>query len=62
MRPAAHPPRKARKIFAEIDWGILVFFAALFIVTGALDKNGVTTALLSKVHIANRENVVTLAW
>lgn len=52
---------KPEKVFAEIDWGILVFFSALFIVTGALDKNGVTTALMNTLNLAGHENVLNLS-
>lgn len=30
------------KVLAEIDWGLLVFFSALFILTGAMEANGIT--------------------
>ncbi len=33
------------QVFAEFDWSLLVFFAALFIVTGSLEVNGITTHL-----------------
>ncbi len=36
---------KPEKIFASIDWEILVFFAGLFIITGALESNGITAKL-----------------
>jgi len=36
---------KPNKIFTSIDWEILVFFAGLFIVTGALESNGITARL-----------------
>ncbi|MEA5078448.1 MAG: anion transporter [Anaerolineaceae bacterium] len=52
---------KPEKVFAEIDWGILVFFSALFIVTGALDKNGVTTALMNNLQLGGHENVFNLS-
>jgi Na+/H+ antiporter NhaD/arsenite permease-like protein len=52
---------KPEKIFKQIDWGILVFFAALFIVTGALEKNGVSAALMNVVHLSGHENVLNLS-
>jgi Na+/H+ antiporter NhaD/arsenite permease-like protein len=52
---------KPEKMFAEIDWGILVFFAALFIVTGALEKNGVSAVLMNAVHLSGHENVFNLS-
>jgi len=36
---------KPEKVFAEIDWGLLVLFAALFVVTGSLEANGITARL-----------------
>jgi len=36
---------KPEKIFGSIDWEILVFFSALFIVTGAMEINGITEKL-----------------
>ncbi|HZU86957.1 MAG TPA: anion transporter [Anaerolineaceae bacterium] len=33
------------QVFAEFDWSLLVFFAALFIVTGSLEVNGITAQL-----------------
>lgn len=42
------------KVFAEFDWSILVFFAALFIVTGSLEANGVTNELF-KLALGSRE-------
>ncbi len=36
---------KPETVFAEFDWGLLVFFSALFIVTGSLEVNGITAAL-----------------
>jgi Na+/H+ antiporter NhaD/arsenite permease-like protein len=36
---------KPEKIFCSIDWEILVFFSALFIVTGAMEINGITEKL-----------------
>lgn len=49
------------KIFAGIDWGILVFFSALFILTGSLDKNQVTSMLLNSFYIAGKENALNLS-
>lgn len=32
--------REPEKVFEEIDWGLLVFFASLFVVTGAIETSG----------------------
>ena len=52
---------KPEKVFAEIDWGLLVFFAALFTVTGALEKNGVSKAFMAMANISGKENVFSLS-
>ena len=31
---------KPERVFREIDWGLLVFFSALFVVTGAIEASG----------------------
>jgi len=31
---------KPERVFREIDWGLLVFFASLFVVTGAIEASG----------------------
>jgi Na+/H+ antiporter NhaD/arsenite permease-like protein len=46
------------KVFSEINWGLLVFFSGLFIVTGSLEVNGVTQKLFSLVDITRQAN----AW
>ena len=38
------PPRK---VFMEVDWTLLLFFAGLFIVMGAFEKAGYVTSLLA---------------
>jgi len=52
---------KPDKIFSSIDWEILVFFAGLFIVTGSLETNGVTSKLGDLVNSAGRINVFNLS-
>ena len=52
---------KPEKIFAAFDWEILVFFSALFILTGSLDANGVTQVLLTKVNPGGQVNAVNLS-
>jgi Na+/H+ antiporter NhaD/arsenite permease-like protein len=52
---------KPEKIFAGVDWGILAFFSALFIITGALDKNNVTTMLLNKLNMSGHETALNLS-
>lgn len=52
---------KPEKVFAAFDWEILVFFSALFILTGSLDANGVTQSLLAGVNLEGRLNAVNLS-
>lgn len=49
------------KIFGEFDWDILVFFAALFIITGSIDANGLTQKLMTFAQPVLRENVFSLS-
>jgi Na+/H+ antiporter NhaD/arsenite permease-like protein len=47
-------------IFAEFDWSLLVFFAALFIVSGSLETSGVTRTLVRLDQLASQANVLNL--
>lgn len=38
---------KPERVFREIDWGLLVFFAALFVVTGAVEESGLGAHLFA---------------
>lgn len=35
------------KVMNEVDWNLLVFFAALFILTGVIERNGLTDSLFA---------------
>jgi len=37
---------KPARVFQEIDWGLMVFFAALFVVTGAVERSAMGAGLL----------------
>ncbi|MBM3853672.1 MAG: anion transporter [Verrucomicrobia bacterium] len=39
--------RDPEHVFEEIDWGLLVFFAALFVVTGAIETSGLGADLFA---------------
>ncbi len=39
--------REPEKVFEEIDWGLLVFFASLFVVTGAIETSGLGSGLFA---------------
>jgi Na+/H+ antiporter NhaD/arsenite permease-like protein len=38
-----------RKVYDEVDWGLLVFFLGLFIIVGGAERAGLTSALLDPV-------------
>jgi Na+/H+ antiporter NhaD/arsenite permease-like protein len=48
------------KMFANVDWGILVFFAALFVVTGALGANDISQSMLQSVRATLGNNILGL--
>ncbi len=48
-------------IFAEIDWGLLVFFSGLFIVTGSLEVSGITAELSRLTHTLGEPNAFNLS-
>jgi Na+/H+ antiporter NhaD/arsenite permease-like protein len=39
--------REPERVFQEIDWGLLVFFASLFVVTGAIETSGLGEGLFA---------------
>jgi Na+/H+ antiporter NhaD/arsenite permease-like protein len=47
-------------IFAEFDWTLLVFFAAMFIVSGSLETSGVTTRLVDLHRVSQQANILNL--
>ncbi|RIK34369.1 MAG: anion transporter [Chloroflexi bacterium] len=47
-------------VFREVDWSLLVFFAGLFIVTGALETLGVSEQLFVMAQPLARRGVATL--
>ncbi|MCL4562224.1 MAG: anion transporter [Chloroflexi bacterium] len=47
-------------VFAEFDWGLLVFFAGLFVVTGSLESNKLGSSLLAVARPLLGENVLGL--
>lgn len=44
-------------VFAEFDWGLLVFFAGLFIVSGSLESSGLTKSLFDAMSITANVNM-----
>jgi Na+/H+ antiporter NhaD/arsenite permease-like protein len=40
-----------RKVYDEVDWGLLVFFLGLFIIVGGADRAGLSATLLHPIEI-----------
>jgi|SRR5215471_899832 len=49
--------RDPRKLYAEIDWGLLVFFVGLFIIVGGAENAGLVERLLRFAERWNLHNV-----
>lgn len=47
-------------VFSEIDWNLLVFFAALFVISGTLETSGVTSKLFNLNLLAAKVNIGNL--
>ncbi len=47
-------------VLAECDWGLLVFFCGLFIISGVLEANGLTARLFAALHLGADLNVWAL--
>ena len=47
-------------VFAEFDWSLLVFFAALFVVSGSLETSGVTRTLVDLNSLSQQATVPNL--
>lgn len=52
---------KPERVFREIDWSLLVFFSALFIVTGALETTGISSYLFTKVESFICDSVINFS-
>lgn len=48
-------------VFSEIDWNLLVFFAALFVVSGSLETSGVTRDLIHLESLSQAANIWNLS-
>jgi Na+/H+ antiporter NhaD/arsenite permease-like protein len=48
-----------RKIYDEVDWGLLVFFVGLFIIVGGAEKAGIIGQLLALTRIWNLHRMAT---
>ncbi len=47
-------------VFAEFDWSLLVFFAALFVISGSLETSRVTSELIDLNGLAQRATILNL--
>ena len=46
-----------RKVYDEIDWGLLVFFLGLFIIVGGAERAGLTETLLRPITVWNLHRI-----
>lgn len=51
---------KPQRVFQEIDWSLLVFFAGLFVVTGAIETTGLTERLFAVAEPIAQRGVAAL--
>ncbi len=51
---------KAERVFAEIDWSLLVFFSGLFIVTKSIETLGISTGLMDLLKINSGNEIIDL--
>ena len=52
---------KSEKVYAEIDWTLLLMFAGLFIVVAGLDKSVLSPGVIAAVSRLHLDNVPTLS-
>lgn len=52
---------RPEKVMNEIDWNLLVFFGALFIVSGAMETSGITASLFETVSKSLNGSSITLS-
>ncbi len=52
---------KPERVFREIDWSLLVFFAALFVVTGAIESSGLGAHLFAVLRPWTEGGAASLA-
>jgi len=52
---------KPARVFREIDWSLLVFFAGLFIVTGAIETTGLSGQMFAVAEPIARQGTAALA-
>ena len=51
-----------RRLYDEVDWGLLVFFVGLFIIVGGADRARLTARLLEPVNAWNLHRIPTVSY
>jgi Na+/H+ antiporter NhaD/arsenite permease-like protein len=51
--------REPRRVYDEVDWGLLVFFVGLFVIVGGAEKAGITDRLLGFTNHWNLHHPAT---
>ena len=51
---------KPERVFREVDWTLLIFFAALFVVTGAIEVSGLSERLFAVLQPIAERGIVPL--
>ncbi|HUK23669.1 MAG TPA: anion transporter [Terriglobales bacterium] len=49
--------REPRKLYEEVDWGLLVFFVGLFLIVGGAERSGIIAQLLAWTHAWNLQRL-----
>jgi len=52
---------KPHRVFSEINWGLLVFFAGLFVITHSLEVNGISNIMFERSSGFARQGVTGLS-
>lgn len=52
--------REPRRVYEQVDWGVLVFFVGLFVIVGGAEKAGLTQDLFALADRFNLQNAAVL--
>jgi Na+/H+ antiporter NhaD/arsenite permease-like protein len=52
--------REPRRVYEQVDWGVLVFFVGLFVIVGGAEKAGLTHELFAFADRFNLQNAAVL--
>lgn len=52
---------KPERVFREVDWGLLVFFSGLFVVTGAVERIPAGSLILESIQFTSGDSIPGLA-